>query len=111
MFFTWLSLIQKNSKRSYEMRKKGWAFQKVIILIIVEREVADDNFVYCTFLGVSITYDRNGDITGRLLVLLILFALFMTLMSRVRGIKSPISMDTFVSKTNSMVYYVNIESL
>lgn len=45
--------------------------------------------------GVSITYDRNGDITGRLLVLLILFALFMTLMSRVRGIKSPISMDTF----------------
>lgn len=78
---------------------------------MIEREVADDNFVYCTFLGVSITYDRNGDITGRLLVLLILFALFMTLMSRVRGIKSPISMDTFVSKTNSMVYYVNIESL
>ncbi|XP_055910268.1 paraplegin [Eupeodes corollae] len=45
--------------------------------------------------GVSITYDRQSDITGRILVLLVFFALFMALASRMKGMKSPISMDSF----------------
>lgn len=45
--------------------------------------------------GVSITYDRQSDITGRILVLLVLFALFMAFASRMKGMKSPISMDSF----------------
>lgn len=45
--------------------------------------------------GVSVTYDRNSDITGRILTLLIIFAIFMAIMTRIRGMKSPISMDSF----------------
>ncbi|XP_055378679.1 paraplegin [Condylostylus longicornis] len=44
---------------------------------------------------ISITYDRQSDITSRLITLAIIFIIFMTIISRLRGFKSPISMDTF----------------
>lgn len=48
--------------------------------------------------GVPITYDRqSGDFVGRILTLLLIFAVVMSLTSRMRGFKSPISMDSFVS--------------
>lgn len=47
--------------------------------------------------GVPITYDRqSGDVMGRLLTLLLIFAVVMSLTSRMKGFKSPISMDSFV---------------
>uniref|UniRef100_A0A1I8PDJ0 AAA+ ATPase domain-containing protein n=1 Tax=Stomoxys calcitrans TaxID=35570 RepID=A0A1I8PDJ0_STOCA len=45
--------------------------------------------------GVPVTYDRHSDITGRLLLLLIVVGLLMALSSRMRGMKSPLSMDSF----------------
>ncbi|XP_037934109.1 paraplegin [Teleopsis dalmanni] len=45
--------------------------------------------------GVAITYDRQSDVTGRILILLLFFGLLMAIASRLRGVKSPLSMDTF----------------
>ncbi|XP_053950905.1 paraplegin [Anastrepha ludens] len=45
--------------------------------------------------GVAITYDRQSDITGRILVLILFFALLMSIASRMKGVRSPISMDSF----------------
>lgn len=48
--------------------------------------------------NVPITYDRqSGDLVGRILTLLLIFAVVMSITSRMRGFKSPISMDSFVS--------------
>lgn len=48
--------------------------------------------------GVPITYDRqSGDFVGRMLTLLLIFAVVMSITSRMKGFKSPISMDSFVS--------------
>ncbi|XP_017464824.1 PREDICTED: paraplegin-like [Rhagoletis zephyria] len=45
--------------------------------------------------GVAVTYDRQSDITGRVLVLILFFALLMSVASRMKGVRSPISMDSF----------------
>lgn len=49
--------------------------------------------------NVPITYDRqSGDFVGRILTLLLIFAVVMSITSRMKGFKSPISMDSFVSR-------------
>uniref|UniRef100_W8CD02 Paraplegin n=1 Tax=Ceratitis capitata TaxID=7213 RepID=W8CD02_CERCA len=45
--------------------------------------------------GVAVTYDRQSDITGRIMVLLLFFALIMSIASRMKGVRSPINMDSF----------------
>lgn len=45
--------------------------------------------------GVAVTYDRHSDITGRIMVLILFFALLMSIASRMKGVRSPISMDSF----------------
>ncbi|XP_067638387.1 mitochondrial inner membrane m-AAA protease component paraplegin isoform X2 [Eurosta solidaginis] len=45
--------------------------------------------------GVAVTYDRQSDITGRILILVLFLALLISIASRMRGIKSPINMDSF----------------
>lgn len=48
-------------------------------------------------IGVAVTYDRHSDITGRIMVLILFFALLMSIASKMKGVRSPISMDSFVS--------------
>ncbi|XP_017137182.1 paraplegin [Drosophila miranda] len=45
--------------------------------------------------GVPVTYDRQSDTTGRILMLLLICALFMFIATRMKSIKSPLSMDSF----------------
>uniref|UniRef100_A0A1A9WXZ6 AAA+ ATPase domain-containing protein n=1 Tax=Glossina brevipalpis TaxID=37001 RepID=A0A1A9WXZ6_9MUSC len=45
--------------------------------------------------GVPITYDRQSDASGRILLLLIFIALLMALSSRMKGMKNPLGFDTF----------------
>ncbi|KAL9872448.1 paraplegin [Glossina fuscipes] len=45
--------------------------------------------------GVPITYDRQSDSSGRILLLLLFIALLMALSSRMRGMKNPLGFDTF----------------
>ncbi|EDW32708.1 GL18240 [Drosophila persimilis] len=45
--------------------------------------------------GVPVTYDRQSDTTGRILMLLLICALFMSIATRMKSIKSPLSMDSF----------------
>ncbi|KAM7346789.1 SPG7 matrix AAA peptidase subunit, paraplegin [Cochliomyia hominivorax] len=45
--------------------------------------------------GVPVTYDRQSDVTGRILLLLLFAALLMAISSRMKGVKSPLSMDSF----------------
>ncbi|XP_058983737.1 paraplegin-like [Musca domestica] len=45
--------------------------------------------------GVPVTYDRQSDVTGRILLLLLFVGLLMALSSRMKGMKSPLSMDSF----------------
>ncbi|TMW49526.1 hypothetical protein DOY81_005389 [Sarcophaga bullata] len=45
--------------------------------------------------GIPVTYDRQSDVTGRILLLLLFAALLMALSSRMKGVKSPLSMDSF----------------
>lgn len=47
--------------------------------------------------GVPVTYDRQTDTTGRILMLLLVCALLMSIATRMKSIKSPLSMDSFVS--------------
>ena len=46
--------------------------------------------------GVPIIYERNADTAGRLLTTLIAAAIVISILSRMKGFKSPISMDSFV---------------
>lgn len=46
--------------------------------------------------GVPIVYERNADTAGRLLTTLIAAAIVISILSRMKGFKSPISMDSFV---------------
>lgn len=48
--------------------------------------------------GVPVTYDRQTDTTGRILMLLLFCALLMSIATRMKSMKSPLSMDSFVSK-------------
>lgn len=50
---------------------------------------------------VTITYDRHSDVTGRLLTLFLIFLIVMSLISRMQGFKSPISMDSFSQMTRA----------
>ncbi|XP_037823031.1 paraplegin [Lucilia sericata] len=45
--------------------------------------------------GVPVTYDRQTDVTARILLLLLFFAVLMAVSSRMKGMKSPLSMDSF----------------
>lgn len=45
--------------------------------------------------GVPVTYDRQTDTTGRILMLLLICALLMSIATRMKSIKSPLSMDSF----------------
>lgn len=47
--------------------------------------------------GVPVTYDRQTDTTGRILMLLLFCALLMSIATRMKSMKSPLSMDSFVS--------------
>lgn len=47
--------------------------------------------------GVPIIYERSSDTAGKLLASLIVVGLLLSLLSRSRSIRPPISMDTFVS--------------
>lgn len=46
--------------------------------------------------GVPIVYERNADTAGRLLSTLIAAAILISIVSRMKGFKSPISMNSFV---------------
>lgn len=46
--------------------------------------------------GVPITYERNSDVGARILITLMMAALLFSIFSRMKGMKSPISMDSFV---------------
>lgn len=48
--------------------------------------------------GVPVTYDRQTDTTGRILMLLLFCALLMSIATRMKSMKSPLSMDSFVSR-------------
>ncbi|KAH8388793.1 hypothetical protein KR200_004361 [Drosophila serrata] len=45
--------------------------------------------------GVPVTYDRQTDTTGRILMLLLVCALLMSIATRMKSVKSPLSMDSF----------------
>ncbi|XP_043658485.1 paraplegin [Drosophila teissieri] len=45
--------------------------------------------------GVPVTYDRQTDTTGRILMLLLVCALLMSIATRMKSMKSPLSMDSF----------------
>lgn len=45
--------------------------------------------------GVPVTYDRQSDVTARVLLLLLFVAVLMAVSSRMKGMKSPLSMDSF----------------
>ncbi|XP_016949391.1 paraplegin [Drosophila biarmipes] len=45
--------------------------------------------------GVPVTYDRQTDTTGRILMLLLVCALLVSIATRMKSIKSPLSMDSF----------------
>lgn len=47
---------------------------------------------------VPVTYDRQTDTTGRILMLLLFCALLMSIATRMKSMKSPLSMDSFVSR-------------
>lgn len=47
--------------------------------------------------GIPVTYDRQTDTTGRILMLLLFCALLMSIATRMKSMKSPLSMDSFVS--------------
>lgn len=47
--------------------------------------------------GVPVTYERGGDTAGKLLLSLVIVGILVSLLSRSKNIKPPISMDTFVS--------------
>lgn len=55
--------------------------------------------------GVPVTYDRQTDTTGRILMLLLFCALLMSIATRMKSMKSPLSMDSFVSGPDSAVTY------
>lgn len=45
--------------------------------------------------NVSISFDRGGDLAGRILFSLVSLVVIMALLSKIRGFKSPLSMDSF----------------
>lgn len=45
--------------------------------------------------GVSISFDRGGDLAGRILFSLVSLVVVMALLSKLRGFKGPLSMDSF----------------
>lgn len=47
--------------------------------------------------GVTITYDRHSDLAPKIIASLLVAAVLFSLFSRMKGMKSPISMDSFVS--------------
>lgn len=49
--------------------------------------------------GVTVTYDRHLDIAPKIIITLLVATLLFSLLSRMKGMKSPISMDSFVSIT------------
>lgn len=49
--------------------------------------------------GVTVTYDRNSDLAPKIVITLVVAAVMFSLLSRMKGMKSPISMDSFVSVT------------
>lgn len=53
--------------------------------------------------GVTITYERHSDVGARILITLMMAALLFSVFSRMKGMKSPISMDSFVSVV--MLYF------
>lgn len=58
--------------------------------------------------GVPVTYDRQTDTTGRILMLLLICALLMSIATRMKSIKSPLSMDSFVSSPLMSVKFCKI---
>lgn len=46
--------------------------------------------------GVTITYDRHSDLAPKIIATLLVAAVLFSLFSRMKGMKSPISMDSFV---------------
>ena len=49
--------------------------------------------------GVPVIYERGSDAAGKLLVSLIVAGILLSLFSRARTMRPPISMDTFVRKS------------
>lgn len=47
--------------------------------------------------GVPVIYERSSDFASRLFITLALFAIIISLASRMGGLKTPLSMDSFVS--------------
>jgi spastic paraplegia protein 7 len=61
--------------------------------------------------GVPVIYERNSDTAGKLLASLIVVGLILSLISRSRTIRPPISMDTFVNDFfNYDIYWVHSKS-
>lgn len=54
--------------------------------------------------GVPVTYERNNDFASKILISLIVFTVVLSLLSRMGGMKTPISMDSFVSLSLSCLY-------
>lgn len=50
--------------------------------------------------GVPVIYERGGDTAGKLLLSLVIVGILVSLLSRSRSMRPPISMDTFVSTIN-----------
>ena len=55
--------------------------------------------------GIPVVYQRDADTAGKMLGLLILLAIVASILSRMKGFRSPISMDSFVSL---FLYFVSI---
>lgn len=47
--------------------------------------------------GVTISYDRHSDLLSKIVLTMVLTAIVFALLTRMKGMKSPISMDSFVS--------------
>jgi spastic paraplegia protein 7 len=56
--------------------------------------------------GVPVVYERNTDTAGRLLTTLIAVAVLISIISRMKGFKSPISMDMFVRMPSFSLWFL-----
>lgn len=83
--------------RFYFMDPEIGHFIRYILLFITYFYSGQTMKYFFIFSGVPVTYDRQSDVTGRILLLLLFVGLLMALSSRMKGMKSPLSMDSFVS--------------
>ena len=56
--------------------------------------------------GIPVVYERGSDTAGRLLAFLVAGAVVVSLLSRMKGFRSPISMDSFVSTFSMSPYHL-----